>query len=288
MVQLSESFTTRVVPFVAVAVAAAALVAAPVQAASPASDDGTPFIGTGDSEPPPEPKPTAQDGGKQHGAGRGGAKVRTTWRLSNEWTLSRWAYVDRDVTARRSPSTRSHGLRRLRTYTADGTPELVLTLKRKMTGDGRFWVLVRLPMRPSNTTGWVPRSALGGYHVVRTYLKINRGRFQATLFRSGRRIWSARIGVGKRKWPTPRGRFYVRERLVPSDKKGIYGVFAFGTSAYSPVLTDWPGGGVVGIHGTNEPNLIPGRISHGCIRVRNSRISRLRRLMPLGTPIRIV
>ena len=44
---------------------------------------------------------------------------------------------------------------------------------------------------------------------------------------------------------------------------------------------------MIGIHGTNQPRLIPGKISHGCVRVRNSNIRRLKRLMPLGTPIRI-
>jgi lipoprotein-anchoring transpeptidase ErfK/SrfK len=67
----------------------------------------------------------------------------------------------------------------------------------------------------------------------------------------------------------------------------FYGPVAFGTSARSEVLTDWPGGGFIGIHGTNEPQLIPGRISHGCIRLRNSDILRLSRLMPVGTPLTI-
>lgn len=57
--------------------------------------------------------------------------------------------------------------------------------------------------------------------------------------------------------------------------------------APSRVLTDWPGGGYIGIHGTNRPELIPGRISHGCIRLRNADVLRLARLMPLGTPISI-
>ena len=63
--------------------------------------------------------------------------------------------------------------------------------------------------------------------------------------------------------------------------------FAFGTSAFSPNLTDWPGGGIFGVHGTNQPPLIPGRISHGCVRIRNEQILKLKRMMPLGTPIRI-
>jgi lipoprotein-anchoring transpeptidase ErfK/SrfK len=62
---------------------------------------------------------------------------------------------------------------------------------------------------------------------------------------------------------------------------------AFGTSARSPQATDWPAGGFVGIHGTDQPDLIPGRISHGCIRLRNPDIVRLGHLMPVGTPITI-
>jgi lipoprotein-anchoring transpeptidase ErfK/SrfK len=68
----------------------------------------------------------------------------------------------------------------------------------------------------------------------------------------------------------------------------VYGTRAIGTSAYAPGLTDWPGGGVVGMHGTNEPGLVPGRPSHGCIRLRNAAINRLYRLVPKGTPIEII
>jgi hypothetical protein len=208
-------------------------------------------------------------------------------RLSDEFRRSRWAFVRRSTVARGRPSRRSRLVKRLRTRTEDGTPELVLALRKRITRSGTVWIKVRLPMRPNNTKAWVRRKDLGPLHVVRTMLRIDRGKRRATLYRRGRAVWRAPVGVGKPHWPTPAGRFYVRELLLPVDSGGIYGVFAFGTSAYSAQLTDWPGGGVVGIHGTNQPELIPGAISHGCVRVRNGDISRLRRLMGLGTPIRI-
>ena len=65
----------------------------------------------------------------------------------------------------------------------------------------------------------------------------------------------------------------------------VYGSRAIGTSAYAPTLSDWPGGGVVGLHGTDEPGLLPGRVSHGCVRIRNSQIIKLYNLIPVGTPI---
>lgn len=211
-----------------------------------------------------------------------------TERLSDERTLSRWAYVLERTTAYSEPSIGARALKRLRTLTPDRTPELVLALRHRTTDDGQVWVQVRLPMRPNNTTGWVKRSALGRLRAVTTALRINRRRLRATLYNRGRRAWSSHIGVGRPRWPTPAGRFYVRERLVPLERNGIYGVFAFGLSAYSSVLTDWPGGGMIGVHGTNQPEILPGRVSHGCVRVPNRRIARLRKLMPLGTPVEIV
>ena len=53
----------------------------------------------------------------------------------------------------------------------------------------------------------------------------------------------------------------------------------------TPTLSDWPGGGVVGIHGTDQPEILPGRVSHGCVRIRNHQIIKLYRLIPIGTPI---
>ena len=174
---------------------------------------------------------------------------------------------------------------RLGTSTSEGTPNLVLVLDNAVRG-GRAWVKVRLPVLPNNTTGWVRRSALGGYRVVQTRLVVHRARLQATLFRNGRRVFRARVGIGSPRWPTPPGEFYVRSRLR-GFKSAFYGPLAFGTSARSSVLTDWPAGGFVGIHGTDRPDLLPGQVSHGCIRMRNADILRLRRLAPLGTRLSI-
>lgn len=208
-------------------------------------------------------------------------------RLSNETTLTRYAYALFTALARRRPTTGSPVAGRLRFTTEDGFAEPYLLLRTAVDRRGRQWVQLRLPRRPNGTTGWVVRAALARFHAVRTQLRINRSTLRATLYRDGRRIWSSRVGVGKAGTPTPRGRFWVREGFRVREKNSLYGPYAFGTSAYS-VLSDWPGGGVVGIHGTNQPELIPGRPSHGCVRLPNAAILRLKRLMPVGTPVRIV
>jgi hypothetical protein len=206
-------------------------------------------------------------------------------RLSEPGAVSRWAFVVDPGYARAEPSRRARPVGRLRARTPDGTPELVLLLERTAAPGGEEWVRVRLPILPNNSTGWVPRSALGRFRSVRTWLRVDRGALRATLVRDGRVVFRAPIGIGRSRWPTPAGEFYVRNRLPGGG--GAYGPLAFGTSARSPTLTDWPGGGVVGIHGTNQPGLIPGRVSHGCVRLRNRDVLRLGRLMPIGTPITV-
>jgi lipoprotein-anchoring transpeptidase ErfK/SrfK len=97
------------------------------------------------------------------------------------------------------------------------------------------------------------------------------------------------VGVGRRAvTPTPFGLYYVTELLKQSDPAGPYGPYAFGLSAHSDVLHEFAGGnGEIGIHGTNDPSAVGTNVSHGCIRVYNSVISRLAHELPLGTPVRI-
>ena len=206
-------------------------------------------------------------------------------RLSDERTETRWAHVNDATPVRKAPDHGAPAIARLRHSTEDGLPEVYLAL-RSRTVDGRAWIEVRVPGRPNGRTGWVRRTALGPFHVVRTSLVVDRSRLRATLFEDGKRIWSSPVGVGAPGTPTPGGRFYVRQKLRNLGGSPIYGPWAFGTSAYA-VLSDWPGGGVVGIHGTDQPQLLPGRVSHGCVRVPNRAIARLARLMPVGTPVRI-
>jgi lipoprotein-anchoring transpeptidase ErfK/SrfK len=51
------------------------------------------------------------------------------------------------------------------------------------------------------------------------------------------------------------------------------------------VLRNWELGGIIGLHGTNDPSSIGRNSSHGCIRMLNEDILRLRKILPLGTPI---
>ena len=174
----------------------------------------------------------------------------------------------------------------LQTRAPEQTPNAVGVLRSEPDRGGRVWVKVQLPILPNGSVGWVRRQALGAYQTVDTRLLVDRRTLRATLYRAGKPVFSAPVGVGTPDWPTPAGRFIVRSQLT-RYASAFYGPIAFGTNARSAVLTDWPAGGFVGIHGTDSPQLLPGQVSHGCIRMRNADIRRLARLMPIGTPLTI-
>ena len=232
-----------------------------------------PTAARADEPPAPEPPPQPEQPG-------------VVTKVSDEETLTRWAHPYNESRILKKPKKGSKMLGRLHLMTEDGFPEVYVVLARMVDTKANEWVQVRIPGRPNGRLGWVKRDDLGDYHTVRTKLLVDRTRLRATLFRSGRKIFTARVGVGKASTATPSGRFYIREKFHVRSSP-VYGTRAIGTSAYAPTLSDWPGGGVVGLHGTNQPSLIPGRPSHGCIRLKNPDIERLYKLAPIGTPIEI-
>jgi lipoprotein-anchoring transpeptidase ErfK/SrfK len=209
----------------------------------------------------------------------------------NQYTLTdakigHWAVVLGTTPVHRLPTGSSSIVTKLDPVTGDGTQNVVLILAGIDISPTQTWYEVRLPILPNNSVGWVPRSALGTVNAVYTHLYVNRETFTATLKRDGHTIFTTRVGVGHSYWPTPAGQFYIRDELTNFNNP-FYGPLAFGTSARSAVLTDWPGGGFVGVHGTNEPGILPGAVSHGCIRLVNDAIIRLSKLMTVGTPLTV-
>ena len=75
--------------------------------------------------------------------------------------------------------------------------------------------------------------------------------------------------------------------MKPPRPDSVYGTYAYGLSGFSDVIRTWWEGGVIGLHGTNDPSSIGRPESHGCIRMRNADISWLVRILPLGTPVLI-
>jgi len=150
------------------------------------------------------------------------------------------------------------------------------------------WVRVLLPVRPNGSSGWIRAAQVHlSHHDYRIVVAL--GAHTITVYRGTRVIDREPVGVGRKDTPTPGGLYYIKELLRPPDPNGPYGVYAYGLSGFSNVLTSFAGGdGVVGIHGTNDPSGLGKDVSHGCIRMSNAGISKLARTLPLGVPVQIV
>lgn len=154
------------------------------------------------------------------------------------------------------------------------------------TGDTTGWVQVVLPTRPNGARGWVPA---GSVSITKTPFRIfvELGARKLRVERDGAELLAATVAVGTDENPTPLGASYVTELIDNRDPGGAYGPYAFGLALHSDTLTEFAGGpGQVGIHGTNQPDLIGQAVSHGCVRLRNTDIEALVGLgLPLGAPV---
>jgi lipoprotein-anchoring transpeptidase ErfK/SrfK len=190
------------------------------------------------------------------------------------------------VAVRKAPARSAPVVTTLGQFRADFHPRTVLALGARLGPGGEpSWYRISIPGRPNGRTGWIPAAAANVTPVDR-WLVVYRGSRKFELYVDGRLRRTGPIAVGAPGMETPVGLFYVQSRFVPS-RYPILGAYAFETSGYSK-LSDWPGGGVVGVHGTNTPWLIGQAVSHGCVRLRNSDILALRRLVRVGTPVKIV
>ena len=163
-----------------------------------------------------------------------------------------------------------------------GTPRVFLVQE-----DAGDWLNVLLPMRPNGSEGWVRAEdvvlATNPYRI-----EVDLSEFQLTAYENDEEVLQAEAAIGTGGTPTPTGLFFTTILAKPESPTSPYGKYAYGLSAYSEVLTSFAGGdGQVAIHGTNQPGLIGSQVSHGCVRVDNGTITKLARLIPLGTPVRI-
>ncbi len=147
------------------------------------------------------------------------------------------------------------------------------------------WLKVLLPVRPNGSTGYVRAADV---NVVENPYRIDiaLADHRLVVTKGDEVVADEPIGVGTESTPTPGGKYYIKELLQPPDPGGAYGPYAYGLSGFSNVLEEFNGGdGVIGIHGTNEPELIGTDVSHGCIRMSNEAITDLAAVLPLGTPV---
>jgi hypothetical protein len=155
------------------------------------------------------------------------------------------------------------------------------------------WLDVYLPIRPNGSTGFV-RKADMNVKTIDWRIDVSLSKFNLKVWDGPKLFLDAPIAVARENSPTPGGIYFITVLIQPVDAQGrpnptgVYGPWAYGLSGFSDTYTSFNGGnGQLGIHGTNEPQLIGQRVSHGCIRMRNADIDKLQPVLPLGVPVSI-
>ena len=201
------------------------------------------------------------------------------------WVVGSGTLAKPQVVVRAKPKDTARRVRVLKEFRPDFSPQYVVALSALKDKKGQAtWFRISLPGRPNGQTGWVRARALE-LRPVQKRILIDRGERRFEFWDGNRLVRAGKVAVGKPGAETPTGLFYVQSKFFPTAE--ILGAFAFETSAYSK-LTDWPGGGVVGVHGTPWPELLGQAVSHGCVRLHNRDVLFLRSRVPAGTPIKIV
>ncbi|MBD0269207.1 L,D-transpeptidase [Pseudanabaena sp. FACHB-2040] len=119
---------------------------------------------------------------------------------------------------------------------------------------------------------------------------IDLGQRRLELYREDEVILSYDVAIGQDDWQTPAGNFIVRDMrqnpawLHPITQEPV------GPGPDNPLGSRWIGFWTdgehhIGLHGTNEEDLIGEAVSHGCVRMRESDIQALYTQISLGTPV---
>jgi hypothetical protein len=149
------------------------------------------------------------------------------------------------------------------------------------------WLEVQLNTRPNQTTAWV-RAADVTLRQVTHRIVISLAARSMTVYDGQTPVMEAPVAIGDPTTPTPRGNYYVDGAVRTPDPSGVYGPYQISVAAFSEVLMTFGSGvGQIAMHGTNAPSLVGSAVSNGCLRMRNSDVTRLANTVPIGTPVQI-
>jgi L,D-transpeptidase catalytic domain len=148
------------------------------------------------------------------------------------------------------------------------------------------WIAVRSTALGNRRIGWVraqPLRLVG--RPVR--LDVDLSKRLLVVRDDGTVLRTIGVAIGAPDTPTPRGRFYVTDKLRGADFGPYYGCCILALSGRQPNLPEgWSGGDRLAIHGS--PTSTWGdAVSNGCLHAREADLRYLMRTVPLGTAVRI-
>ncbi len=192
----------------------------------------------------------------------------------------RWltARLTRPVTLRSRPGGRI--LARLQRRTEFGSPRVLGVVSRRSG-----WLEVVSSELRNQSRGWM-RAAHADLGATNWSVHVDRSARRLVLRRSGRRVESLPVAVGRPGTPTPVGRYATTDELHTNRPDSPYGCCIIALSGHQTRLVEgWPGGDRLAIHATPQLESIGQAASLGCLRAHAADVRRMMRRLPLGTPV---
>jgi len=162
-----------------------------------------------------------------------------------------------------------------------GSPQTLPLALRK--GD---WIAVRSTALGNRRLGWVRAQPL---RLVRRPVELDADLSKRVLIvrDDGAVLRTIGVAIGAPDTPTPRGRFYVTDKLRGAAFGPYYGCCILALSGRQRNLPEgWSGGDRLAIHGSPTPTW-GNAASNGCLHAREADLRYLMRTVPLGTAVRI-
>jgi len=169
---------------------------------------------------------------------------------------------------------------RLSAKTEWGSPRIFGVVNRR--GD---WVSVQAPELDNGELAWMPVSS-ARLDCVRWSLHADLSRRELAVERDGEVVRRFTVAVGRKRNPTPEGRFSVTDKLQVMDKGSPYGCCVLALTGHQTRLpASWPGGDRLAVHATRELSSLGRPTSLGCMRVTSTQARWLIDTIPLGAPL---
>ena len=148
------------------------------------------------------------------------------------------------------------------------------------------------PFRPMRLARLMPPllQAPEGLLTANTRVEVHLQAREIRLYQNEQLIMQAPVAVGQDDWQTPMGEFTVRDMRVNPVWRHPITQEPVRPGPSNPLGSRWIGFLVegeyhIGIHGTNQENLIGEAVSHGCVRMLERDIQALYSHIQLGTPV---
>lgn len=152
------------------------------------------------------------------------------------------------------------------------------------------WLQIPTLQRRDGARGWIRRTPLRRLTATRLLVRVDLSQRRVRVTRGSELLFTAPVGVGAPRWPSPTGLTSISERIPVTALSGL------GSRAYGPVVVAlrmrqrmpspaYPQGGLMAFHGGAGASTVGSATTAGCFRMHDADVRRFARIVRAGTPV---